>query len=571
MSRHTAGRVAPSKTAREENFPVGSWLLPAGLRPHVALFYAVVRAADDIADSPDLSPGEKIAGLDAVDAALRGETPLAEGCETAARLRAELASVGVTVEHARNLLRAFKQDATKLRYDDWDDLLGYCRLSANPVGRFLLDLHGEAGEGHAASDALCAALQIINHLQDCKADYENLDRVYLPLPYFEAVGARVEELAAPAASPALRRVLDLTLDGVDGLVAEARALPGHIRRPGMRREAAVIVALAERLAVELRRRDPLAERVELTSPQKLACGLRGIVRAAAAGRERSTVRDDTAYARERVRRSGTSFYWAMRLLPKEKREAMFAVYAFCREVDDIADGPGDAEAKARALAAWHDEIAALYDGRPATAITRVLAAPVARYGLRRQDFEEILRGVEMDARETMRAPAMEVLELYCSRVAGAVGLLSVRVFGCRDPRADSFALAVGHALQLTNILRDIAEDASLGRLYLPREELDAAGIFDRSPQAVVAHAALPQACAALAGAARRRYAEARALLADMAPGDRAALRPAVIMMAVYGRLLDRLVRGGWRRLEPPVRVPRAEKMWIVLRHSVHSP
>ncbi|MFQ5958539.1 MAG: presqualene diphosphate synthase HpnD [Alphaproteobacteria bacterium] len=573
MSRHAAGQVAPSKTARDENFPVGSWLLPSELRPHVALFYAVVRAADDIADSPDLTPDEKIAGLEAFDAALRGETPVAEGCETAARLRAELAPIGVPVEHSRNLLRAFRQDATKLRYDDWQDLLGYCRLSANPVGRFLLDLHGEASDGHPASDALCTALQIINHLQDCKADYENLDRVYLPVPYFEAAGARIEELSAPAASPALRRVLDLTLDGVDTLVAEARALAGHIRRPGMRREAAVIVALAERLAVELRRRDPLAERVELTWPQKLACGLRGIARAAAAGgamRGRGEATGAAAYARERVWRSGTSFYWAMRLLPKEKREAMFAVYAFCREVDDIADGPGDAEAKAGALAAWHDEIAALYDGRPATTITRALAAPVARFGLRRQDFEEILRGVEMDARETMRGPGMDALELYCSRVAGAVGLLSVRVFGCRDPRADSFALAAGHALQLTNILRDVAEDASIGRLYLPREELDAAGIFERNPQAVVAHAALPRVCTALSERARRRYAEARAMLADMTPRDRASLRPAVVMMAVYSRLLDRLVRGGWRRLEPPARVPGAEKIWIVLRHSVHA-
>ncbi|MFQ5784617.1 MAG: presqualene diphosphate synthase HpnD [Alphaproteobacteria bacterium] len=571
MTVRSADPVAPSKTARDENFPVGSWLLPAALRPYVASFYAVVRAADDIADSPALSAEEKIARLEAVDVALRGETPVAEGCERAARLRSELGVVGVDIAHARDLLKAFTQDATKLRYDDWDDLLGYCRLSANPVGRFLLDLHGEDGSGHAASDALCTALQIINHLQDCRDDYRDLDRVYLPLDFFAAAGARIEELDAPAASPALRRVLDRALDGVDALLAAARPLSAHIRHPGMRREAAVIVALAERLAIELGRRDPLAERVELSLPQKLGCALRGLTRTlfTPGPNAREDVRvDPKAYVRERVRRSGSSFYWAMWFLSKPRREAMFAIYAFCREVDDIADGVGTREKKSAALAAWADEIAALYEGAPRTAIARALVGPVSEYGLRREDFEEILRGVGMDVRDEVRAPDMDTLKLYCSRVAGAVGLLSVRVFGCADPRADSFALAVGQALQLTNILRDVGEDAAVGRLYMPRELLDAAGIHEREPRAVAGHPALPEACAALARLARSHFDEARTMLAAMSPGDRATLRPAVVMMAVYSRLLDRLVRADWRRLEPPVSLPRAEKMWIALRHGI---
>ena len=246
MGRQSSIHVAPSQTAAGENFPVGSWLLPSKLRSYVAQFYGVVRAADDIADSATLAPDDKIAGLDAFDAALRGETPVAAGCAAAARLGSALADIDVSVEHARELVKAFKQDARKHRYDDWDDLLGYCRLSANPVGRFLLDLHGEGDAGHAASDALCTALQIINHLQDCKDDYENLDRVYLPLDHFAAAGVEVEALSAPAAGPALRRVLDATLDGVDALIAEAQPLAGAIRRPGMRREAAVSVAMKNR-------------------------------------------------------------------------------------------------------------------------------------------------------------------------------------------------------------------------------------------------------------------------------------------------------------------------------------
>ncbi len=560
------GGAAPSKTARDENFPVGSWLLPRRIRPHVALFYAVVRGADDIADSPALTPEEKLARLDAVDAALAdgvvSAPECAPLCEKAARLRAALEGIGVSVAPARDLLRAFRQDATKSRYADWDDLLDYCRYSANPVGRFLLALHGESEETHAPSDALCTALQIINHLQDCGDDYRRLNRVYLPLDYFAAAGARVEALGGKRTDTALRRVLDWALDGVDGLLREAAALPGAIRHPGMRREAAVIVALAERLAVALRRRDPLAERVELTPPQKLACLASGLLRARRHG---VCAASET---RDLVRRSRSSFYWAMRLLPREKREAMFAIYAFCRAVDDVADGPGSPEKRARALAEWRDEIAALFAGRPRRSVTRALAPAVARFRLRRADFEAVIDGVSMDLGPEMRAPSFATLERYCARVAGAVGLLSVRVFGCEDPRADDYAIALGHALQLTNILRDVAEDAAAGRLYLPAEVLDIAGIEDREPQAVAVHPALAAACAALAETALRRFDEAEAMLARLPAADRAALRPAVVMMAVYRRLLDRLMRRGWRHIESPVAIPRAEKVWIALRYGM---
>ena len=567
MSPQSGIGVAPSKGAEDENFPVGSWLLPARLRPHVALFYKVVRAADDIADHGALTAEQKIAGLDAFDRALGGETPVAEGCEIAARLAVSLGEIGVTVDHARALLVAFKQDATKNRYADWDDLMGYCRNSANPVGRFLLDLHGESDIGHGASDALCAALQIINHLQDCQDDYRDLDRVYLPIDLFAAAGIGVEALDEAQASPGLRWVLDRVLDGVDELVAAARPLVSTIRHGGMRREASVIVALAEALAIELRNRDPLAERVELSRGRNIACVVRGLWRAMT---ETAQSLDDpaAAYARAVVRRSGSSFYGAMRMLPRDRREAMYAVYAFCREVDDIADGPGTTVAKQRALADWDGEIDALYAGRPRRMISQALAEPVARYGLRRDDFAEILRGVAMDAHGPLLAPAMAELELYCARIAGAVGLLSVRVFGCSDARADEFALAVGEALQLTNILRDVAEDAREGRLYLPCEALDVAGIATREPLAVAAHPALPVACAAVAAIARDRYGEARAMLAVMTAADRAALRPAVVMMTVYERLLERLVAGAWRRPEDRVKVPKAEKMWIALRHGV---
>jgi squalene synthase HpnC len=264
------------KGARDENFPVGSWLLPAPLRPHVAAFYAFVRAADDIADNPDLTAAEKIARLERFEAALTGPPAIAAGLAKAEALRVSLAATGVSPRHAQDLLAAFKRDATQLRYRDWPDLLSYCALSASPVGRYLLDLHGEASALYRFSDPLCDALQLLNHLQDCRDDYRALDRVYLPLDSFAAAGMAVEALDQPATSPALRQVLDRVLDGVDGMLAVADELPRALRSRRLAAESAVILAIARRLSKELRRRDPLAERVELSRLRFLLCGMMGI-------------------------------------------------------------------------------------------------------------------------------------------------------------------------------------------------------------------------------------------------------------------------------------------------------
>lgn len=251
-------------------------LLPRRLRPHVARYYAFARAIDDIADNPDLSPDDKIRRLDLMDRAVRGDRSADPSLVTATRLAESLSATGVTVRHASDLVIAFKQDAVKLRYRDWGDLMGYCENSANPVGRYLLDLHGEDPAGYGASDALCTALQVINHLQDCADDYRNLDRVYLPQDWMAEAGIEVTALADPASRPGLRRVIDLCLDSTERLLAEARCLPGRLRSARLAMESAVIVRLAERLVRELRRRDPLAERVVLTKRQVAGCAASGL-------------------------------------------------------------------------------------------------------------------------------------------------------------------------------------------------------------------------------------------------------------------------------------------------------
>jgi phytoene synthase len=269
-----------------------------------------------------------------------------------------------------------------------------------------------------------------------------------------------------------------------------------------------------------------------------------------------------AYAAALVRRSGTSFYWAMRLLPRERRAAMYAIYAFCREVDDVADEPGLIADKLRALAGWRHEIEALYDGRPTRPATAALLAPVRSFGLPREELQAVVDGMEMDARERMRAPDLATLELYCRRVAGAVGVLSIRVFGA--PAAASFAVALGEALQLTNILRDLDEDAARGRLYLPVEYLDAAAIAAREPGAVLSHPNLPEVCAALAARATQRFA----LAEKLRRGHDGRLRAAVLMMRTYERTLSRLRARGFAAPRAPVRVPAPERAWLALRYGL---
>ena len=261
--------------------------------------------------------------------------------------------------------------------------------------------------------------------------------------------------------------------------------------------------------------------------------------------------------------AGSSFYWAMRILPPERRDAMFAIYAFCREVDDIADGDGSVEQKAAALDGWRREIGAVYGGEPELLTARALVAPVHAYDLEREEFIAIIDGMDMDVRGQTLAPTMEELELYCRRVAGAVGLLSIRVFGA--PEARDFAISLGSALQITNILRDLREDAEMGRLYLPKEMLDARGIDHSDPMKVLEHPALPDLCGELAGIARERFERAEGALKGSRAG---ALRPAVVMMMNYRRILERLIEAEWRDIDRPVHVSTPEKLWIALRYGL---
>jgi presqualene diphosphate synthase len=269
--------------------------------------------------------------------------------------------------------------------------------------------------------------------------------------------------------------------------------------------------------------------------------------------------------RHRVEAAGTSFYWAMRLLPKHRQDGMYAVYAFCREVDDIADGEQPVEHKIAALARWREEIDDIYAGHPHRLVARALLEPTVRYDLRRRDFLAIIDGMEMDAREDIRAPDLAKLDLYCSQVASAVGHLSVHVFGDRSDAAHTVAESLGRALQLTNILRDLDEDAGRGRLYLPREVLDRHGIRGTDPRTVLRHPALPAACRDVAAIAQEHFRESRYAMQCC---SRRAMRPAAVMAAIYHSTLSALLCSGWRDPATRVSISKPVKLWLVLRHGL---
>ncbi len=263
--------------------------------------------------------------------------------------------------------------------------------------------------------------------------------------------------------------------------------------------------------------------------------------------------------------SGSSFYSAMRILPRAQREGMYAVYAFCRAVDDIADEGGPEQDRLEALDRWRRDIDRLFRGGGETQLTEGLRSPIETFGLKQADFLAVIDGMEMDVRRDIRAPDWQELDLYCDRVASAVGRLSARIFGLDDASGKLLAHHLGRALQLTNILRDVDEDAAIGRLYLPKEALDEAGIAEQGVAEVLASPALDQACRIVAERARSHF---RAAEDVMARCPRASVRSPRLMAAVYRPMLDKLVARGWRPPRQRLHHSRPQIIWAILRHGL---
>jgi phytoene synthase len=524
--------MTATRNARSENFPVASRLIARALRPKVLGFYRFVRTADDIADSATLTPDDKLALLDALDRALDDSATI----EPAAQLLH--ASAAGTAE-ARRMLDAFRQDATQRRYADWAALEAYCTASANPVGRMLLRLHGDtAPDAIAAADALSTALQILNHLQDLVPDRETLDRVYMPQSWMALAG---DEAAffAPANAVPRRAVLDAALDRVAERLDAAAALPRLVASRRLAMEATVTLAMARRLLARLGAADPVTTRVALTKADALRAFLAAPLRGPS----------DAALVRARVAAAGSSFTRGMAALRGDRRRALWAVYAFCRAVDDIADGAMPGAEKQRFLADWRCKLA-----QPDCALSRELARARDRYALPVEECHAMLDGMRTDAAPIVRLADSAALDDYCRRVAGSVGAMAVRIFGA--PQAVAFGLALGRTLQLVNILRDLDEDAARDRVYLPLDMLAAQGIGDGPATRILAAPGIAAVAGQIAAEAEAGFARTEAELRRLAAP---ALLPARIMMWGYRRLFDRLVARGFAPPRARPRLTVAEK------------
>ena len=266
-----------TKHAKHENFPVGSWLLSSKLRIHITSFYNFARCADNIADNPELSSEEKLKQLDSFEEALMGKGNGNPALQDALNMHESLQESGVSSKHCRDLICAFKQDAIKSRYTDWADLVAYCALSAAPVGRYMLDLHGEPNMHYKRSDSLCSSLQLINHLQDCGDDYRSLDRVYLPMDWVSEAGLDLVDLNKNKTTLALRRVLDWMLMGVNEQLNDSKSLPNNLQSVRLSLETSIIYEVAQKLFQKIKLNDPLSSRIELSKSELAICSIKGVV------------------------------------------------------------------------------------------------------------------------------------------------------------------------------------------------------------------------------------------------------------------------------------------------------
>lgn len=420
-----------------ENFPVASWFLPRKHRLRIKALYDFARGADNIADDPGIEKEERLQQLDHVKMCfLEGKT---DPVPIWATPLAGFVKIGnCPAEYPAALIEGFSQEVITSRYPDQDAVMHISYATAAPVGRALLALCDEPEADLEASDALCMLLQLIDYLQDIKEDYHALGRIYLPQDWLNEVQASEAMFAEPYCSPALRCVINRMLEICEDLHAKSGALIPTLRSWRLRIEVRVIRHLCKRLIHALYLRDPLAEKVRL--------------------------------GKSILTRS--SFYWPLQCMGMRKRHAMKTLYAFCRAVDDGVDLADDKAVAAENLAFWRRETDLLYTGKPIHPISQALQETICDFSLPRLYFDALLDAQAMDIDGKMHVPSLEQLTRYCDGVAGAVGLLSVRIFGFKNGQADAFAIALGRALQLTNILRDLKEDNERGRCYLAREWFD---------------------------------------------------------------------------------------------------
>jgi 15-cis-phytoene synthase len=573
-------------TTHYENFTLGSWLLPRHLRCHIAAVYAFARTADDIADEGTLEPAVRLARLQQWEQQLeqcyagRADKP------TFIALRDTVERFEIPIEPFRKLLRAFRSDVEFRPFPTFAALRDYCRCSADPVGHLILYLFGyRDAQRQQLADQICTGLQLANFWQDLAVDAAK-GRVYVPQDDLRHFGCSAADLTQATCTPPVRGLIGFQVERARTLLTDGLALTAQVE-PRLGREVWLFASggLEILRAIEAVDYDVVTRRPTLSRWTKTRLVLRALLGSpslrsrAEAGSQPAATTDATektgghgeaqgsapdlsaayTYCQEVTRRSSSNFYYAFRLLSLERRDALQAVYAFCRFVDDIADDAGRRD-PAGLLGRWRDELSRVYHGTPAHPIGVALADAVRRFPLAQQHFVDLIRGVEMDLTRR-RYESFDALYEYCYLVASTVGLLCIEIFGHEDPSACDYAVDLGVAFQLTNILRDVMEDGRRGRIYLPLEDLRR---YDCSEAELLGGRYSPRVGALMAfecGRARAYYLRARGALAA---SDRSSLAAAEAMRLIYERLLDRIEARNFDVFGPKVTLPRYEKLTLAL-------
>jgi len=558
----TDSKLAYSKKAldkrKKENFPVASLLVPKRYRSSIISFYNFARHADDIADDTKLDKAQKNELLDNVENTLRSEkkVKIPEWVKPYINI---IKNGDCEKRHGLALISAFKQDVEKDRYNSWEELIDYCNRSAAPVGRSFLEIAGEWQADLEASDNLCNVLQILNHVQDLKSDYVERNRCYFPEIWF---GGNLSILKEDRSNEDVVLAIKKILDKADEMIEIAEKLPRTISSLRTRAEIITILEIAKKLSEYLRKFDPLAAQVSVTKKDNIKCFLKGFAKAI------TSPKDGLNSPTSITKASKSSFYLPLLSLKKEKREAMMSLYAFCRRLDDGVDDAKNLTEARKKLNFWRSEIDALYSDEmtyPQDYMTRNIMRYKAKYNLKREYFEEILNGLEMDVDGEMVIPTKEKLELYCYRVASCVGLLSIQIFGYKDKKTEDFAIYLGKAMQIINILRDIDEDAKNGRIYLPKEKLEKYGFKDISPEALLkrrkSHDPDLNKVAVFLGSMAEgfMYKAERALSSR----DRKNMKAALLMQQVYMIYLGMLSSMRWNTEKENIKISFAQKVKIL--------
>jgi squalene synthase HpnC/squalene synthase HpnD len=581
-AEHYARRLA---TGHYENFNVVSWLLPKRLHQHFYNLYAYCRWADDLGDEV-VDPKRALELLNWWEDELRACYAGKPAHPVFVALARTIRACEIPMEPFADLLVAFRQDQTVHRYATWDDMIGYCRYSANPVGRLVLYLCGyRDAERQRLSDATCTALQLANFWQDVSRDLK-IGRIYIPLENLHEHGLEFADIEA-------RRFSEKYASLMRDLVARTRALFVQ----GMPLAASVAADL--RVDIEMFSRGGIAvldaiERASYNTLQKrpsigkaqqallLGRALLGRMKSAGpasvdegAGKAKnSTVVADRARpatpeavdasydeCKRVAREAASNFYYAFYLLPEPKRRALCALYAFMRLVDDAADEPGDVASKQRGLSRWRGLMDAAYAGETSGhAILPAFADTCSRYSIPARYFHDLISGAEMDLTEPSYA-TFDRLREYCYRVAGTVGLTCIHVFGFRDPRAPDVAERLGIAFQLTNILRDLRADYEMGRVYLPQEDLERFGVREAELAGPVS-ARIVELMEFEAERAWRFYEEGAEIVGLVERDSRGAL---FALARTYSSLLAAIETRGFDVFSSRVRLKTSEKFGILVR------